>query len=475
MTDSEGQLMDRWAKKSSRIVAMLVISVLTILCAAPGAVAVSSQEISRSAATASSVETMLTLPEAIALALNNNPGIRIMGKDIETEAYNIRVAKAERMPRVDLTGGVTRYRYPTPLTPIVIESPAALSLRIPRFEQTICDGGAIVRLPLYRGGRLQRNVAIAEIRKAIAEENLRSGREDLIYNVASVYHKILQLKEQLATSEETVKQFEAHRRDVESLYRVGSVPYLDLVKTDVELFHAVQNRLQAENNLESAFELLRTITGSEEADWRPVLRVPAAEEPVCSAITECRQVARKHRADVKALEKKLHIGQERVKMAQGRRYPEVSLAGEYVDRSGTDFAYKENWDVGVRMTMPLFDGGIIAAEVAREKNELAKVKEEERALALSIEKEVKDAFLALENARSRMPVAEAAVVSAKENMRVEVLKYRVGAATNTDVVDARTALHRAETDLSQAKFDRDTAAAALKRAVGGSRLSPPSP
>jgi outer membrane protein len=120
----------------------------------------------------------------------------------------------------------------------------------------------------------------------------------------------------------------------------------------------------------------------------------------------------------------------------------------------------------VRMTIPLFDGGIIAAEVAREKNELVKLKEEERGLNLAVEKEVKDAFLALENARSRITVAESAVVSAKENLRVEVLKYRVGAATNTDVIDAQTVLQRGETDLCQTRFDRDTAVAALKRAVG---------
>jgi outer membrane protein len=408
----------------------------------------------------------LTLPHAIDLALKNNPRIRMIGKDVETEVYNLRVAKAERMPRVDLTSGVTRSRYPMPLTPIVIESRSIGGLDIPRFERTIYDAGAILRLPLYRGGRLQRNVAVAELRKAMAEDNLQFAREDLIYNVASVYHKVLQLEQQKATSDATVKQLEAHRRDVESLYRTGSVPYLDLVKTDVELAHAIQNRLQAENNLVSSHELLRTLIGVENVEWSPVLNRPPAEEPVCLSLNGCRQVARDNRADMKALRRRLQIGQERVMIAQGKRYPEVSLAGGYVDRSGTDFEYKENWDVGVRMAVPLFDGGLIRAELAREKNELAKLKEEERGLNLTIEREVKDAFLAFENARTRIGVAETAVSSAKENLRVEDLKYRVGSSTNTDVIDAQTAMERAETDLWQARFDRDTAVAALKRAVG---------
>lgn len=448
----------------------MTVCALVVVVAAHGPATGGSLGTLSSVAPALTVKTVLTLAEAIDLALKNNPHIRSIGKDIETESYNLRAAKAERMPRVDLTFGVTRYRYPTPLTPIVIESPAAIGLKIPRFEQTIYDGGAILRLPLYRGGRLQRNVAIGELRKAIAEDNLRFGREDLIYNVASVYHKVLQMEQVCATSEATVKQLEAHRRDVETLKRAGSVPYLDLVKTDVELGHAIQNRLQAEINLDSAYELLRTLIGLDNADWRPSLSVPASEEPVCSAVIECRQAARHYRTDLKALQKRLRIAEERVKIARGKYYPEVSLLGEYIDRSGTDFEYKENWDVGVRMTIPLFDGGLIGAEVARGKNELEKLKEEERGLNLTIEKEVKDAFLTLENARSRMSVAETAVASAKENSRVEDLKYRVGAATNTDVIDAHVALQRAETDLWQARFDRDTAIALLKRAVGGARI-----
>lgn len=437
---------------------------LTTVISGQGIVIGASGELSRGLVSEAGV---VTLRDVINNALTNNPRIRIAGKEVETEIYNIRAAKAERMPKVDFTSGVAHYRYPTPLTPVVIESLSPGGIDIPRFERTIYDGGATLRLPLYRGGRLQRSVAIAELRKEVAEDNLRFGKEDLIYNVTSVYHKVLQLQRREATNRAMVTQLEAHRRDVEALYRVGSAPYLDLVKTDVELAHAIQNRLQAENDLDGAYELLRILVGEENIHWRPVLDIPSSDKPVCSAITECRKAAQKGRADLAALRKRLQIGEQRVKMAQGRHYPDVSLSGGYFDRSGTDLEYRENWDIGVRLVVPVFDGGLIQAEVARERNELAKLKDEKRGLELTIEKEVKDAFLAVENGRAKIAVAETAIVSARENLRVEDLKYRVGASTNTDVIDAQTAMHRAETDLWQARFDCDTAIAALRRAVGG--------
>jgi len=43
----------------------------------------------------------------------------LMSKDVETEVYGIDSAKADRMPRLDLNGGFTRYAYDTPLTVIM--------------------------------------------------------------------------------------------------------------------------------------------------------------------------------------------------------------------------------------------------------------------------------------------------------------------------------------------------------------------
>src|SRR5512138_3159103 len=63
------------------------------------------------------------LNDVISYALAHNPGLRNAGKDIQIEQYEIDTAQANRLPRIDLGGGVTRYRYDTPLTPLVITPP----------------------------------------------------------------------------------------------------------------------------------------------------------------------------------------------------------------------------------------------------------------------------------------------------------------------------------------------------------------
>jgi outer membrane protein len=164
--------------------------------------------------------------------------------------------------------------------------------------------------------------------------------------------------------------------------------------------------------------------------------------------------------------KKKLIAEERVKIAEGKRLPDISAAGEYIAKAGGQTSFKENWNYGVRFSIPLFDGGLIRSEINKEKAGLEKVKEEERALRLLITREVRDAYLQIENAKERVEVTQNAIENARENMRVEALKYETGAGTSTSVIDAQTALLRAETDHYQAFFDRETAVAYLKKAIG---------
>ncbi|OPY64659.1 MAG: Outer membrane protein TolC precursor [Syntrophorhabdus sp. PtaU1.Bin050] len=464
-----------WVKRK-RHVQPAVYSVLIFLLAVPGFCGAASvvpedkHEIVQNASIALSVvpkaSEKFTLPAIIGYALKNNPRARISAKDIEAETYGIDAAKAERMPRIDFGSGAARYRYPMPLTPPVISGPFGSGLDIPEYDRNVYDAGGSFRLPLFRGGRLYRGVRVAETRKAMAEDNLATTRQELVYNLSSVFYKIAQLDKLLAANEANVRQLEAHKRDVEFLLKVGSVPQLDLLKTDVELSHAVENRLLVKNNLESAYELLKTLMGIDDMARKvSIVHVAVSQDPL-PPLEESVGRALSQRPEYKAVEKKKRISEERVKIAQGKRMPDVYAAGEYVGKAGDAQSYKENWYAGVRLSIPVFDGGLITAEVNKEKVELQKVQEEERSLKLSITREVKDAYLAVANAVERIDVGTKAIESARENVRVERLKYQSGAGTATDYLDAQTAYLRAETDYFQALYDRETAFAFLRKAVG---------
>ena len=407
-----------------------------------------------------------TLQETLAYALQYNPKVRISAKDIEVETYGIDAAQAERMPRIDFGSGASRYRYPTPLTPPVISGPFGVGLDIPEYSRNIYDAGGSLRMPIFKGGRLYRAVRVAEIKKAIAEDNFTTSKQDLVYNLTSVFYKIAELEKLLVATDGNVRQLEAHKRDVELLFKTGAVAYLDLLKTDVQLAYAIEQRLIVKNNLESGYELLKSLMGMDDMERRIAIVYQEAALPSLPHLEDSLARAFDQRPEYKAITKKKKIFEERVKIAQGKRLPDVYVAGEYGGKAGDSLAFKENWFFGARLSMPVFDGGLISAEVNKEKTELQKVLEEERSLKLFITREVRDAYLNITSARERTEVAKKTIESAKENVRIERMKYQTGAGTTTDYLDAQTDLLRTEADYFRAYFDEEVARAFLRKAVG---------
>lgn len=407
-----------------------------------------------------------TLSDAIAYALKNNPKVRISAKDIETETYGIDAAQAERMPKIDFGSSASRYRYPAPLTPPVISGPFGAGLDIPEYSRNVYEAGGSLKLPIFKGGRLHRAVVVAELKKAIAEDNFITSQQELIFNLSSVFYKIAELEKLLISTDGTVKQIEAHKRDVEIFHKTGAVPYIDLLKTDVQLAHAIEQRLAVKNNLESAYELMKNLMGMDDMGQQIAVKYHEVPQPLLPSLEESLTTSFAQRPEYKAVAKKKMIFEERVKIAKGKRLPDVYVGGEYGGKAGDGFGFKENWYFGASLTIPVFDGGLISAEVNKERTELQKVLEEERSIRLAITREVRDAYLNIIHARERIEVAEKSIESARENARVENLKYQTGAGTNTDYLDAQTDLLKTEADYYRALFDEEAARASLRKAIG---------
>lgn len=405
-----------------------------------------------------------TLSDAIGFALRHNPALLQAEKDVEIEKYGVQEAKAGKMPKINFLGGVTRYRYDSPITPI---SGSPLSgAAFPKFDNTIYDVGLAMAIPLYRGGRLDRAVTIEELRKSVAEDMFRMSRQELVYNLTIVFDKIFQLEKLLESSEASIRQLEAHKKNVELFLKAGTVPRVELLKTETELAHAKQHAVILQNSIESVYELLKIFMGLDDREDRITVLHEEPSSRNCLLPEESMKRAFSQRPDYRASLKRLKIAEERIKFSEGKRLPSVHISGEYMDRSGEDFAFKENWNFALRVSVPIFDGGVIRAEINRRKGEFEKVREEQRTLRHEIVREINNAYLHIENAQKRTAVAIIAIESAKENLRIENLKYETGSGTSTDVIDAQTLLLRAETDYWQAVYDNNIALASLKKAVG---------
>ena len=107
------------------------------------------------------------------------------------------------------------------------------------------------------------------------------------------------------------------------------------------------------------------------------------------------------------------------------------------------------------------------AKVREEIAALAAAQERLRKLNLQVRQEVETAILDVDSSSERVRATAKAIEQARESLRIETLKYNLGAGVITDVLDAQTALLLTETTYYRVLADFYTALARLKLAVGG--------
>ncbi len=418
-------------------------------------------------ATAAAAEVRtVSFADATRLALERNPQVAAARKGIFVAEGDVGIAKSERWPRVDASASYTRYGDPVQVVPL--SRPGVFG----RFDRNIYDAGLTFSVPLYAGGRIVRGIQIAEADRTIAERGVGQVEVDLVFNVAATFSKILQLRKLEEADRAAVTQLEEHRRVSALLITAGKAPRVDLLKADVRLAEVRQSLVKTQANLESAQSLLARLLG-----FNPTsIRVDAAGEleyrPVRQNVEAAVETAYRQRPDYLAQKTAVDQAALRTARARGKRLPTLSANGQYGGRSGDNFGVEEQWNLGVFLSFPIFDGWAISSEISREQAKMSAAEDRLRDLELTIASEVKDAFLDLGQAEERLTLARASLDQAREALRVEQIRYEAGMGTSADVLDAHAALLGAESLLAQALYDHAVARAGLDRAAGNLLAAP---
>lgn len=403
---------------------------------------------------------VLSLPEAIEQALAQNPTQSSRRLDVERAAEEQDIARGGRLPTVDLKSSATRYGYPSLVVPI-----REIGV-FPPLDDTIYDIGVALALPLYTGGRLSQGIVVADLGKNIAVETERLGRQELTFNVSSVYLKILHLADLDQAYAARIASLEAQERRVQLLVKVGKAPRLDLLKTQVLLTKARHDRLKIQHSRQEAYTLLYNLLGSSRPqEETPLVPYAAGGDPSWT-LEQLKTASREHRPEIRIATDQISTSEAQVAIARAARRPDVSLVGAYRERAGSDTDFIDDWSVGVQLSLPLFDGGVRRNRVdqaALAREQAAQAAEQTR---LDVDKQVEDAWNRYREALSRVDVTARSVQEAEEALAIERLRYEQGVGLVTDLLDAETSLLTAQADRLQAEFDVIVARVEVLRATG---------
>ena len=402
----------------------------------------------------------LTLPDAIEQALQANPGQISQRLEVQKSESEERAARGARLPSVDFAAGATRYGYPT-----FVYSVRSLT-NFPPLDDTIYNYGVALKVPLYAGGKLTQGVVLADLGKGISLERERLNAQALTYNVSSVYMKIEQLGALEQAYDARIASLEAQENRVTLLRKVGRAARLDYLKINGLLTKARHDRLEIDNRRKEAWTLLYQLMGRERpAQETTLTRYVAATAPAGS-LEELKREAFAQHPELKIAERQNAAGAAREAIARGDRRPSLSFVGAYGERSGNDWRFYDEWNVGVLFSVPVLDGGVRRARVGEAVAAHEQARQAVEQTRLDVARQVQDAWDAQAEAESRLRVTATSVTEAREALDIEQLKYEQGVGITTDLLNAESALLTAQADRLQAQFDLIVARLSLLRATG---------
>jgi outer membrane protein TolC len=410
----------------------------------------------------------LTLQRAIEVALINNPEVAARGWDSTAAQARRDQAFGARLPRIGAVGGYTRYLDDQRLIAASREGEPGL------FGRDIVSGDLVLTMPIFTGGRLVNQVRAAELLQEAAGHRLIRSREELVFNVSSIFFNTLAQRhviESLAFSRQTLAE---HLKRIDALVEAQKAARVDRMRTDVRLADVEQLLVREKNLLSIQRRALASLLGLEDQDRQisPQGELELHEKELLPDLETALARAWKERDDYLAARSSLEAQARNVDIAKSGHWPTVSVQGSYGGRLATGpttGAGDETGDVGragLVLEVPIFEGGQVDAGIREQRANLTAAQERLRLLDLQVRLEVETALLNVESSDERAAAIRTSIVQAKESLHIEQQKYSLGKGAIVDVLDAQLALLLSETTYYRVLADFRTAMAQLKLAMG---------
>ena len=327
-------------------------------------------------------------------------------------------------------------------------------------------------LPIFQGGAVRNAIHAARSRVDAGRADLRSTEANLFVNTVQAYMDVIRDQSIVEFNENNVRVLDTNLQASRDRFEVGDLTRTDVAQSEARLAVARSQLQSAQAQLDASRQSYLRIVGDFPAQLEPPPPLPTFPATADDAV----DVAIENNAAIEAAKAASRAAAYDVGSARATRLPTLSAfgTGNYTNYfntlggpSSAQFSQTEKTaTVGVRATLPLYQGGLPGARVrqaqARESQAIEGVTEVERSVVADTRTAYSRYQAALEVIRS----SESAVAAnelALEGVRAE---QTVGTRTILDVLNAEQELLNSRVTLVSAQHDAYVQGFVLLAALG---------
>jgi outer membrane protein len=400
-------------------------------------------------------EKKTNLKELVISALQTHELVEIADSEIRRAQADKKLARSAIMPRVSLNAAYTFYGQET-----AIElSPGEEFVIQPSQDWS---WNADLRQTLFYGLRPWRARNIAKLNYDIAQLDKRTTINDLTLEVAAAFLSTRAAEENVEVRRVALEQIEEQLKVAERRFEVGETSIADVARWRSEVAGAKQAYVVSQGDAKFAYNSLSRLVGMAEIGTLERLgKVPTPPGDVDALTT----TAFSDRWEMKTLHNQMEAAGLFVKLEKGAYLPELEATAQYFQQKAS--FPSQGWaSLMFNLKVPIYQGGVVKANVAKAREDLRQVELLEQTLRRNISNQVDSAFIGYEAADAALDAARERTKAATEAYRQVESAYRVGETSAVALLDATTEAVDAETSHIIARAQREFQAISLRHAIG---------
>jgi len=415
---------------------------------------------------------LVTLDQAISLALERNPDLRAAAERIGVAEAHVSEAASAFYPQLDARLSYGRTDNPAQAFGMIVAqrrfSPSS-DVNNPGATQN-WRPELVASFSVFRGFQDANGVDAAKKEAEIAAYERSAIRNALGQAVTDTYFIHLAARQQVDVVLASVKAIESELVEARKRLDAGSLLKSDVLSLEVRLAAAKDGEVRARNGVEHARTSLRVLLAlapEESVELSP--EFPSEDATLPNDPGDALKRALDARPELQAAARMVDLRKSELAAESGAWLPRVDAYASYgQDAADLELSGRQdNWAFGFSVDLPLFSGFRTQARVVSAERRLAEARAMEEKVRLGVEQEVRIALLHRQEARQRINVTERAVSAAEEALRLVRDQYQAGTATVTRYLEAEAALVDARSRSIAGRTEIRRAEGELRKAIGG--------
>jgi outer membrane protein TolC len=410
---------------------------------------------------------LLTLKEAIELAVSNSNVATFAKAKVETSKLELDITKNNRYPSVKASGQYLRLSSAHVVSSFQSNDNTSNGSAAPLKINQLLLGQVNVTMPIFNGFKLTNSIEVSQSMYNAEKFTEKHSKEQIGLEVVELFSELYKAQQMTTLIEDNLKTADQRVKDFTAMEKNGLIARNDLLKTQLQQSNVELSLDNAKKNTAIANHKLTTLLKLPE-NTLVEIDIEAIKKDISN---NQGNISEGERNDLKALELKNQAAITGIKIAKGNYYPSLNLTGGYIAFDLNNVLMVTNaMNVGVGLS---YDLASIFKNGKQVKLAQSKTKETEIALLEMNDQIKEEVFQAQQNYNLSLKqslVYEKAVIQATENYRIVKDKYDNSLSDTNDLLEAD--YQQLQSKINQALSKADVAQKYYKLQFASGKLIP---